>query len=119
MSFKLKGSASPTRSGSSSEENVVPPLARESPILLTAIFLTEHPLSAAARASDNTNERCLEPFQRFVDCALVREFNSSLPLFPPEFESCAKGTFIRRMLSSILENVPRCHDATGRSRYRQ
>jgi hypothetical protein len=74
---------------------VVPPLARESPILLTAIFLTEQPLRAAAKASNITNERGLELFQEFVDCLLMCEFNSSLPPFPAEYEACAKGGSIR------------------------
>src|SRR5579863_591998 len=41
MSFRLKGSASPTNSGSSSDVKVIPPLARALPSLLTAMRLRE------------------------------------------------------------------------------
>src|SRR5207245_10368147 len=58
ISFKLKGRASPTSSGSSSEAKLLPPLASESPSLLTAIFLIEHPLIAViiATTSSHTTE---------------------------------------------------------------
>src|SRR5262245_43059377 len=62
MSFKAKGRASRTNSGSSSEANVVPPRAKASPNLLTAIFLTEQPVlklttrTSSTRAADIRSE---------------------------------------------------------------
>jgi hypothetical protein len=54
--------------------------------LLTASFLMEHPPTKAAKASNNTNELSLDSFHGFENRALVRKFNSSLLLFPAEYE---------------------------------
>src|SRR6516225_11736473 len=101
MSLRLNGRASLTSSGSSSEVNVLPPLARALPSLLTAIRLTEQEeRRATATGRHVTHSRTIRGFISIsIHVAHVRESD-----FRPGHQS--------------LEAVPVCFVQSGLSRSR-
>lgn len=81
ISFKAKGMASPTSSGSSSEAKVVPLEASASPSRLTANRFTEHPIVAASKAASKNSRitRTCDHYRRF-------------PALPQGVAACGCGT---------------------------
>src|ERR1700733_15347425 len=109
MSLRLNGRASPTRSGSSSDAKVSPPLARESPSLFTAIFLMEHPLPPADKARRNKIGQAPEPIREFLaGLRLARNLlvpmsillsSIAVSLAQPQLSADASPRFAKRLVA--------------------
>jgi len=101
ISLRLNGKACPTRSGSSSDAKVVPPLARESPSLLIANFFTMHPDVAATIVSSNSQRAALN----FRDMVRIRG-RILYPYLPPKRKKMP--TEAGSALTSVRRNAWQC-----------